>query len=317
MRFLVRKIYFLVMLIVPYLVLSVEIGQAEPLKMKFGSIPAIQSLPIFVAEEKGLFQKEGLDVDVLSFNTAAEKDIALASGGIDGCFADLVTPMAMKGNGQEIAIVAKNYDTRTDRRMFAIMTKPNSTYGSLADLANVPIAISSNSVVDYASERLMRQAGTPKEKYATIESKNIGLRFQMLITGQLEAAALPEPLLTAALEKGAGSLADDSGLGETQTVIVFSNKFAKSNPEAVKRFLVAVNKANELIASDPDSVRSIMVEKNRLPAHLKDTFRVPVFMPLQAPDVESVQNISKWLHERGILKSEIPYEKIVDVQFLP
>ncbi len=317
MRFFGKTVCFLGLLIAQCLILTVESSQAELLKIKFGSIPALQSLPIYVAEDKGLFQKEGLDVEVIVFNTAAEKDIALASGGVDGCFADLVTPMAMKGNGQDIIIVAKNYDTRSDRRMFAIMTKPNSTYNSLSELANVPIAISSNSVVDYASERLMNQAGTPREKYATIESKNIGLRYQMLITGQLEAAALPEPLLTAALGKGARVLADDSGLGETQTVIVFSNKFAGSRPEAVKRFITAVNRANDLIASDPDSVRSTMVEKNRLPVYLKDTFHVPRFSPLQAPDIDSVQKISKWLHERGILKSEITYEKIVDVKFLP
>lgn len=317
MRFFTRTLFLLAMLTIPALVLTLESGRAEVTKIKFGSIPALQSLPIYIAEDAGLFEKEGLDVEVIQFNTAAEKDIALASGGIDGCFADLVTPMAMKGNGQDIAIVAKNYDTRSDRRMFAIMTKPNSAYKSLVELANVPIAISSNSVVDYASERLMTQAGIPKEKYATIESKNIGLRFQMLITGQLEAAALPEPLLTAAVDKGARILADDSGLGETQTVIVFSNRFTGSKPEAVKRFLVAINKANHLIASNPDSVRSIMVEKNRLPVNLKDSFQVPRFLPVQAPDNESVQNISRWLHERGILKSQIPYEKIVDVKFIP
>ena len=317
MRFFTRTLFLLAMLTIPVLVLTLESGRAEVTKIKFGSIPALQSLPIYVAESVGLFEKEGLDVDVIQFNTAAEKDIALASGGIDGCFADLVTPMAMKGNGQDIAIVAKNYDTRSDRRMFAIITKPNAAYKSLGELANVPIAISSNSVVDYASERLMAQAGIPKEKYATIESKNIGLRFQMLITGQLEAAALPEPLLTAAVDKGARILADDSGLGETQTVIVFSNRFTGSKPEAVKRFLVAINKANDLIASNPDSVRSIMVEKNRLPVNLKDSFQVPRFLPLQVPDNESVQNISRWLYERGILKSQIPYEKIVDVKFIP
>lgn len=316
MRLSYRCFLFAALQIVAAIILRVEPVQSEVVKIKFGSIPALQSLPIYVAEAEGLFQKEGLDVEVIQFNTAAEKDIALVSGGLDGCFADLITPMAMKGNGQDITIVAKNYDTRSDRRMFAIMTKPDASYNSIDQLADVPIAISSNSVVDYASERLLELSGIPKAKYTSIESKNIGLRFQMLLTGQLEAAALPEPLVTAAVDKGARIMADDSGLGETQTVIVFSNKFADSKPQSVKQFLMAINKANEFIESNPDDVRSIMVEKNRLPLNLKDTFKVPRFTRLQTPDVDCVQNISRWLHQRGVLKSEIPYENIVNAKFL-
>lgn len=312
----IKSLFFFGVIMLAGFILPAESVYADGLKVKFGSIPAIQSLPVYVAESRGLFSKEGLDVEVIVFNTAAEKDIALAAGSLDGCFADLLTPLAMKGNGQDIILVARNYDTRSDRRMFAIMAKPNSKYASLAELADVPVAISSNSVVDYANEKLLTSAGLPKDKIATIESKNIGLRFQMLLTGQVEVAALPEPLVTAALDKGAKILGDDSGLGETQTVLVFARKFADSNPEAVKKFLKAVNRANEIIVSDPDSVRSIMVEKNRLPLNLKESYQVPRFSALQAPDRDSVEKISRWLHERGVLKSEIPYEQIVDAKFL-
>lgn len=291
-------------------------SMAEGYSMRFGSIAALQSLPIYVAEDKGLFTSEGLQVEVIQFNTAAEKDIALAAGSLDGCFADLVTPLAMKGNGQDILIVAKNYDTRADRRMFGIMTKPGSKYVSLLELSGVPIAISSNSVVDYACENLMIASGVPQDKIESVESKNIGLRFQMLLSGQVEAAALPEPLVTAAIDKGANILADDSGLGETQTVLVFSRKFATSNPEAIRLFFAAINKANQIVGSDPDSVRSTMVEKNRLPMNLRNSFQVPKFEPLKAPDRDSVERVSKWLQQRGVLKSEISYENIVDARFL-
>lgn len=312
----IKYLFFFGLIMLAGIFLPGESVHADGLKVKFGSIPALQSLPVYVAESRGLFSGEGLDVEVIVFNTAAEKDIALAAGSLDGCFADLLTPIAMKGNGQDIIMVARNYDTRSDRRMFAIMAKPNSKYASLVELADVPVAISSNSVVDYANEKLLTSSGLPREKIATIESKNIGLRFQMLLTGQVEVAALPEPLVTAALDKGAKILGDDSGLGETQTVLVFARKFADANAEAVKKFLKAVNRANEIIVSDPDSVRSIMVEKNRLPLNLKDSYQVPRFSPLQAPDRDSVEKISKWLHERGVLKSEIPYEHIVDAKFL-
>ncbi|MGD9818816.1 MAG: ABC transporter substrate-binding protein [Desulfomonilaceae bacterium] len=312
-----RSIVFLAISLIWVAFPLLDLVFADPVKIKFGSIPALQSLPIYVADDRGLFSKEGLEVEVIQFNTAAEKDIALAAGSLDGCFADLVTPLAMKGNGQEIVMVAKNYDTRSDRRMFAIMAKPGSNYKNAKELGDTPVAISSNSVVDYATERLLTDSGLPVNKIVYIESKNIGLRFQMLVSGSVEVAALPEPLVSAAVDKGAKILADDSGLGETQTVIVFSQKFADLQPDAITRFLTAVNKANEVIALDPNSVRSVMVEKNRLPPNLKDTYPPPKFGVLEAPDRDCLQNISKWLHRRGIIKSEILYENIVNTKFIP
>ena len=104
----------------------------EPAKIRFGALPVLQALPIYVAQDKGLFAKAGVNVDVIPFNTAAEKDIALSTRNIDGYFGDLVTPIVLKGNGRDVSIVATNYDTGHDRRMFAILGKPGGPYKSLS-----------------------------------------------------------------------------------------------------------------------------------------------------------------------------------------
>lgn len=295
---------------------TVVLGQNKVV-MKFGVLPALQALPLFVAESKGLFPKFGLDVDLILFNTAAEKDIALASGSLDGCFADLVTPLVLKGNSRDIVIVAKNYDTRHDRRMFAILAKPGSKVSSVKDLDGKPVAIASNTVVDLVNEKLQTQAGVPREKINTIESKNIGLRFQALLNGQLEAAVLPEPLVTVAVSKGARILIDDAGLGESQTALVFTREFVTKHPELAKSFLAALQAANYLINSDPDSVRDIMVEKVRLPVALKLQYPVPRFPKLAAPDRDALENIAGWLKQRGVIRSTVSYEQVVNGELVP
>lgn len=302
-----------------FLLLSIpSVGLAQnKVVMKFGVLPALQALPLFVAESKNIFPKFGLDVDLILFNTAAEKDIALASGSLDGCFADLVTPLVLKGNGRDIVIVAKSYDTRHDRRMFAILAKPGSNASSVKDLDGKPVAIASNTVVDLVNEKLQTQAGVPMDKINTIESKNIGLRFQALLNGQLEAAALPEPLVTVAVSKGARVLIDDAGIGESQTALVFTRDFVANHPELVKNFLAALQAANDLINSDPDSVRDIMVEKVRLPAALKLQYPVPRFPKLAVPDRDALENIAGWLKQRGVIRSTVSYEQVVNGELIP
>jgi len=214
---------------------QVSVAQADGggVKIRFGSLPVLQALPLYVAQDTGIFKKNGVDVDLIIFNTASEKDIALSTGSIDGYFGDLVTPLVLRGNGRNVVIAAANYDTRYDRRMFAILGKPGAPYKTAADLSSIPVAVSSNSVIDFVTEHLLRTSGVPAEKIEFLESKNIGLRMQMLLSGQVEAATLPEPLVTAAAAKGAAVLADDAGLATSQTVLVFSRLFADRHKASV------------------------------------------------------------------------------------
>jgi len=213
--------------------------------------------------------------------------------------------------------VATNYDTRKDRRMFAVLGKPGATYRSLADLAKVPVAVSSNSVIDYVTEALLKNAGVPADACMTLEAKNIGLRMQMLLSGQVEAATLPEPLVTAALAKGAVLLGDDAGLGTSQTVLVFSGKFLKERPDAAKAFLRAVDQAAKLVNEQPDAARPIMVQHCRLPEPLQATYPVPRFPAVHAPDKDAVMTIAGWLKQRGVIRTDLSYEDLVNAGFIP
>ncbi|MGC8907244.1 MAG: ABC transporter substrate-binding protein [Desulfomonilaceae bacterium] len=287
----------------------------EP-EIKFGVLPVLQALPLFVAQDKGMFRGHGVSVQLTPFNTASEKDIALSTGAIDGYFGDLVTPLVLKGNGRDVIIVAANYDTRRDRRMFAILAKPGGPYKTLADLASTPVAVSSNSVVHFLTETLLAQSGVPHEKITFFEAKNIGMRMQMLLSGQVEAAALPEPLATAAVAKGAKLLGDDAGLGTSQTVLVFNGPFARAHPDRVKAFLKAVGEAAAYINASPDSVRSIMVEHVRLPEPLKQNYPTPRFPQLAPPDQTALETIAKWLSDRKVIQGPVEFGHIVDGSFL-
>jgi NitT/TauT family transport system substrate-binding protein len=284
--------------------------------IKFGTLPVLQALPLFVAEEKGLFSKAGLHVEIVPFASAADKDIALSGGAVDGCFGDLATSTILKANGRDVAVVATNYET-TDRRMFAIMVKPGSTITDASKLAGVPIAVSSNSVIHLVTEKLLTDAGVPRDKIETVESKNIGLRLQMLISGQIEAATLPEPLVTVAEAKGAKALLDDRGLPASQTVLVFSRKLIKEHPDAVKKFVAAVDEAGRLINSDEATARSVMEKRKLLPESLKNTYPAPKFPRVKAPSKDGVGHVAEWLYKKGVTPHKVKYDEVIAGGFIP
>jgi len=181
----------------------------------------------------------------------------------------------------------------------------------------VPIAISSGSVNHYVTDSLMSLAGVPEDRVVTVESKNIGLRLQMLLSGLHEAATLPEPLVSVAESKGALALGDDRKMPITQTVLTFSTSFLKERPDSLRAFLRAVEAANTLINNEPDSIRDVMVKNCQLPEALTGSYPVPQFPKLTVPDRDTVRSAVDWLGKQGILRQQTEYEQLVDAKFLP
>ncbi len=285
--------------------------------LRFGTLSVLQALEVFVAEDMGYFEQAGVHVELVNFNTASEKDIALTGNQVDGYFGDLFTPIVLEGNGVDVSIVATNFRTEPERRMFAILGKPGGNYRAVSDLANVPVAISSNSVIHFVTEQLIAAGGVAPSDFETLESKNIGIRMQLLMSGQVEVATLPEPLVSAALAGGATLLADDCHISESQTVLVFRQEFLEDHPQAVRNFLAAVHRAGEYIAENPDSVRTVMINNVRLPEPMRETYPVPQFPSLGTPSPDEITIAQEWLIRQEVLSELHEYEDLVNGSFLP
>jgi NitT/TauT family transport system substrate-binding protein len=283
----------------------------------FGTIPVLQALPLFVAAEKGFFKEQGLNVEIVLFNSAMEKDIALTSGRIAGYFGDLMTPMVLQANNTAIKITATNFNTTQEQRMFAVLAAPQSSNKGLEEIAKAGIATSTNTISEYLITRLLQQGKISKEKINFIDVKNIPIRLQMLLSNQVPAALLPEPLASLAETKGAKSLLDDKGRGLSATVLAFNEKFLRSHPQAVKSFQTAVDKASDYINKYPQEVRAIMNRECKIPEPFKDAFPIPKFPILAVPSQKQVADVYNWLQEKKIITKNMTYKDMVADDTLP
>ncbi len=287
-------------------------------ELRFGVLPVLQALPLFVADEQGFFGDAGLDVQILPFQSAADKDIALKSGAIDGYFGDLFTPLVVEGNGLDISIVATNYRTGRDARMFAVLAGKDSGIETMEDLSGHQVGISSNSVIDYVTQQLLARTELGEDAVELVDMKNIGLRMQLLMSGELDAATLPEPLATAASKGGATLLADDTGMQVSQTVLIFSQAYLDDNSGQVRAFLAAVDQANAWILDNPKEARAIMIAKTRLPEPLQQVFPIPVFpREMDVPTASTISEAVAWLKASGVVKEDLEYTELVNGAYLP
>jgi NitT/TauT family transport system substrate-binding protein len=299
-------------------VLSPCYGRESPSKgaspspaILFGTLPVIQALPLFVAAENGFFKEEGLDVELVGFNSALEKDVAFTSGRIAGYFGDLQTCIVLNGNKVPIKIVAEVYNATKGGRTFALLVSPTNAGQALPEVLKGGVAVSSNTILDYLTTKFLASKGIPLAQTNMVEMKNIPIRMQMLLGGQVAAAVLPEPLATLAEAKGAQAIMDDAGTGFSSTVLAFNEQFLVQSPEKAKAFLRAVGRASVYINGKADDVRLIMNRECRIPDRLQKTFPIPEFPKLALPAADRVTDVYRWLREKRVVKRELTYRQMV------
>jgi len=285
--------------------------------IRFGTLPVIQCLPVFVAAEKGYFKEQGITVELVPFNSALEKDVAFTSGQISGYFGDILTCMVLSANKIPIKITAVVHNATRNQRMFALVLAPKYAGRDLKDVVGDGVAVSSNTVLDFLTAKFFLLKGIPANKAKMVEIKNIPIRLQMLVAGQVAVAVLPEPLATLAEMKDGKALMDDSGKGWSATVLSFHEGFLSRQPDKAKAFLRAVAKASDYINRNPGDARAIMNRECRIPDQLKSAFPVPVFPKLALPTQAQVGDVSHWLHQKGTTKREVPYAEMVADGYLP
>jgi NitT/TauT family transport system substrate-binding protein len=318
-----KIVLFFILIYLPLMSLHSPLRAAESREGKglpeiaFGTLPVLQALPLFVAAEKGFFKEQGLSVNLVRFNSAMEKDVALSAGQIAGYFGDIMTPVVLKANKTPVKMVATIFNTPKTQRMFAIVASPKHLNRSLSELAAEGIAVSSNTVMEYLTARLLIGRSIPEERLKLIEIKNIPIRLQMLLSGQIPAAILPEPLATLAEQKGGKAVVDDAGAGLSTTILAFNERFLAGYPSAVKSFLSAVDKASQYINSHQTEVRSIMNRECRIPEPLQTAFPIPEFLKLTLPDNNQVMDVYRWLRGKKIVKVELRYNQMVADGYLP
>jgi NitT/TauT family transport system substrate-binding protein len=286
-------------------------------EIKFGALPLIHALPLFAAQEQGFFSAAGLKVEIISFNSAMEKDVAMSARQLAGYFGDIMTPMVLRSNEVPVKMVATVFNTTSHRRMFALLAAPNRQVEPLNKLAKEGIAIGSNTIVEYLAVKMLDKQGITAQQTRFIEAKNIPIRLQMLMEGQVPAAALPEPLVTFAEKKGARVLVDDAGMGISDTVLVFTDEFIKRHPEQVRAFLKAVAKGSDYLNNHPEEARLIANKYCRIPHELAKTLTLPSYPTLTLPNREQLVDIYGWLRKKGIISRDMAINELVADGFLP
>lgn len=310
MRFLKNSLIIILLAIITYN--AVACGEEEKAQtIKFGVLPVVDTLPLQVALDEGFFKEENVNLEIISFSSALERDAALQAGKINGYFGDLLNTIVMINTGVDTAVITVSYRANADDRMFAILASPDSGLTDLSQLKGGEVGISSATIIEYLLDSILSEHGFSEQDVKKQEVKQMPIRLQMLLGNEITAALLPEPLVTLAESKGAKVLADDRVLDGTLTILALSNDMMRADKTLAGRFLRAYDRAVNVINEDPEAFRGLLVAKTRIPPDVEGQYVIPVFPLASAPPVEDVTEVQNWLLQKGIIQESIPYDKVV------
>ncbi|MGE4299049.1 MAG: ABC transporter substrate-binding protein [Desulfovibrionaceae bacterium] len=277
-------------------------GAAHAQTLRLGILPVLDTLPLQVASLDGLFRAEGLDVELVSFASALERDTAMQSGRLDGYFGDLVATLLLIKSGVPMRIVTTSWRTNPGRRMFSLMLAPGRS-----PVGKLRTGISQATVIEYLLDRMQARHPVRELDMDRMEIKKIPIRLQLLLSGQLDAAMLPEPLATLAKSKGASIVASDEILDVPLTVLCLHEVFSAMAPA----FLRAYGAAVERINVEPNAYRNLMVAVCSIPGPLAADFPVYQFPVPVLPNEAEIMDVEQWMMQRGMLVEPVAYDTLV------
>ncbi len=312
-----KKVFPLIVLMLVFLT-ACGGTSSEPQSLRIAVLPILDALPMHVAQERGYFAEENLDVELVPVNSGPERDQLMQAGQVDGMINEIVSAMFYNQAEPEVVIVRFARAASADSPVFSILAAPGSNIETPADLAGVEVGISEGTVIEYMTDRVLQNEGLSPDEINTIAVPRIPDRLALLLSGELPAATLPEPVTSLAIFQGATLVTDDSTLPEVGTsVITFSVDVVQEKPEAVRGFLAAIEKAVADLNSDPAQFNDLLAELELIPAPVAETFTLPPYVTASVPTQAQWDDSLAWLHEKGLLDASPAYADSVDASFLP
>jgi NitT/TauT family transport system substrate-binding protein len=249
--------------------LPAEAGAQTKIKMVMAWKWTGQMAWFVMAQEKGYFKAEGLDVEIDQGDGSAASIPKVASGTYDAGFGDInavIDFAAKRPTEAPVAVYMMN-----NVSPFTIAIKKGSPIKTPKDLEGKTIGAPNNDAALKLFPAFAKAAGIDASK-VTITNMAPNLREQMLLRDQIDAAfGYVSTVMFSAKLIGMDPDNDlrfinyaDYGLNLYSNAVIFSRPFIKANPEAVKGFLRALNRSVKEVVADPDAGMESMMRREPL-----------------------------------------------------
>lgn len=211
--------------------------------------------PLYVAQEKGFFKKEGADVQIKTIQSAGDRKAALASNSIQGMASTVDTHVMTKAAGVDIVqVLALDTSSGGDG---VIAKKDIATF---KDLKGKTVALDTSGGASYFWFCYLLKKNGMTLSDVKVQNMSAGDAGAAFVAGKVDAAVTWQPWLTNAQNTSFGKVLVSSK--ETPGIIVdtlgMRGDFVKKYPDSIKAIVKGWYDALEYEKTNPDDADTIM-----------------------------------------------------------
>lgn len=256
--------------------------QIQAMKVRVGYIRIVNCAAIFVAQENGYFQAEGIDVELMPLIGGEKIMTALRVGEIDIGFSNVASTIFGFDDGAKFVSIVGGAAQDATCPVHGIFVRADSTIQTVADLANTKIAVNTNRAIDevMVPPLVVKYGADPSGiQFVPIPFPDM---FAALKDRDVDAVVQIEPFVTI-------GNADDRlrrisyNYIELQPVTEISSLVAMQawidlQPETVQAFRRAMVTAAAFANTHPQETRNILGHYVELAPNILDTVVLPRFI---------------------------------------
>ncbi|TAK74594.1 MAG: aliphatic sulfonate ABC transporter substrate-binding protein [Gammaproteobacteria bacterium] len=302
------------------------VGCSKPSKtIQMGYNPWIGDQPIVIAQEKGFFKDEGVDVKVHYFTALSDVMTNFAENKIDVMLSTLNEALLLVDKGEKLKIISLvDYSNGAD----AIIAK--KSIRSIRDLKGKKIGVEIGSISHFTVLKALKQANISSND-VTLVNLSVQEGMQEFKKGSLDALASWSPYMDQAIQEGGHVIFSSRDIpGEIIDVIVIRQSLLDEDPEACYKIISAylktlawfdknINEGLEIISK---SIKTITI------AELKEQLKgvkltglsdnLVAFGTPQAKGTiySATQSFADFLLEQKLIANPINTEEIIYPNFI-
>jgi ABC-type nitrate/sulfonate/bicarbonate transport system substrate-binding protein len=255
-----------------------------PLRATYASIGGAFA-PLWIAQDKGVFNKYGLAVD-LRYMLSATGTQALLSGSMD--IVNPATELIEAGlGGARVAFIIGILN----RAVLSVYSKPDIR--QFADLRGKILGVTlPGSTTDLTARILLQQAGMAAGKDVQVTHlQGMPDLITALSQGRIDAGIVSAPTTLKARQAGFKELVDVTArnIPMIHAGLATTHDFIKTNPDKVRRYVQAYIESNKIARTDPETTKQVIGKYTKTESRedLDETYNTYVKAWEQAPYVSA------------------------------
>ncbi|TDH38420.1 transporter substrate-binding domain-containing protein [Pseudohoeflea suaedae] len=241
---------------------------AETTKLKVGYLPVGVYSYFWRAQDAGYFADENLEVELVPMAGGGQIIPALQSGALQFGISDALGVLNARKGGLPVTYVSFNFSQSSDNPVHAVLTT-NPDIKSPKDLEGKAVATNLSYNTDWTMMREWLRKNDVDIDKVTFREIPFPDMLPALRNDTVAAVGAVEPFVTFGKEQGANVLGHyftDVKSPVVLSGIVAMLPYVEENPDIVKGFVKAVNRAIEDFKADPAVARETIGAHTKIPA---------------------------------------------------